>query len=243
MWKEYYSYGITMVLPGAAGAVFTPGNIRIDTDSDFEFIKTAFSPSSARVRVKYRDDTNGRYLQKDSQDIRSIGGTTLTSLPAGAPTSLGLIPFIWPKPYIISASTNFTVEASAFSGAGEAAFRLAFHGSKIRPGQDPWDRKYRAMMPYVYPVSSTGTVTIGASGSLPVSIPTDNDAHFLVYKVVGARTGAAALTVKDGGRDRQWMNTEIHIDSFIGNGQFPNILASPRFIARGSVYWGIDRCQ
>ncbi len=235
MWKEFYSYGIVFTdLPGGDGTSFTDTEIRIDTDSDFEFIKTLFHPITSRVRIRYRDDTNGRFLQKGSQDIRTIGGGAFFSMAPGTPVAVGFLPFIWPRPYIISAATTFTVQASDFSGL-TSTFRLAFHGSKIRPGKAPWDTKYRAMIPYVYPLNNSGTVTIPANGSVSVSIPTDRDSHFLVHKLVGTRTGACTLIIKDAARDRQWMNTAIHFDNMIGNGHFPNILPSPRFIPRGSV--------
>jgi len=234
-WQEYYCYGTTFSsLTAGSGATFVDNVIRIDTDSDFAFVKTMFYPLTSRVRVRYRDDTNGRFLQKDSQDIRTIGGTSFLSMAPGVPIAPGFLPFIWPKPYIISAATTLTVGAADFSGLS-SDFRLAFHGSKIRPGRSPWDRKFRAMMPYVYPISSTGTIDISANDNRSVSIPTDNDSHFLLYKITGARDGSCTIDVKDAARDRQWMNTPIHFDNFVGNGHFPNILPSPRFIPRGSV--------
>ncbi len=241
MWKEYYVYGNTFTnLPAGSGTTFTDSEIRIDTDADFEFIKTMFNPITSRVRLQYRDDTMGRFLQKGSQDCRTIGGHAIFTNPIGNPTPPGFLPFIWPRPYLIPAATTFTVSASDFSGL-QSTFRLAFHGSKIRSGPAPWGRidknrpRYRAMVPYIYSVSSSGTVSMAANGGISVAIPTDNDAHFLVEKIVGARTGPCTLTVKDAARDRQWMNGAIHFDNFVGNGHYPNLLPSPRFIARGSV--------
>jgi hypothetical protein len=238
-WKEFFAYDVTFTnLPAGTGVAFTDAALRIDTDSDFEFLKSIYQPTSARVRVKYRDDTNTRFLQKAAQDIRTIGGTSLYSMAPGNPTPPGFVPFIWPRPYIIAGSTTLTVSAADFSGL-ISTFRLTFHGAKIRPGKAPWDRKFKAVVPYVYPINPTGavpgTVTVAANGVQPTAIPTDNDAHFLVYKVVGTRTGACTLTVKDGDRDREWMNQAVHFDNFVGNGHFPNILSTPRFVRRGSV--------
>lgn len=234
-YKEFYAYEITFTnLAAGTGVAFTPGELRIDTDADFEFIKTMFAPGTVRVRARYRDDTNGRYLMKGSQDLRTIGGTALYSYPIGNPTPPGFTPFIWPKPYIINAATTLTVELADFSGLVTSP-RVAFHGSKIRPGDAPWDRRYRAMIPYVYPISATGTVDISANSTLSASIPTDNDAHFLCYKVTGARDGLCTVSLTDAARDRTWMNQAMQFDNFVGNGMFPNILPSPRFVARGSV--------
>lgn len=238
MWKEYFVYGLTFTsLPADTGTTFTSNDIRIDPDSDFEFIKTMFFPVTSRVRVQYRDDTNGRFLMKGSQDIRTIGGHAVYSMAPGAPTPPGFVPFIWPRPYIIPGGTTFSVFAADFSGLSYT-FRLAFHGSKIRPDDKaPWDRQYRALVPYVYPITTAtpNTVLIAASGSISASIPTDNDAHFLVQKITGTRTGECSLTIKDGARDRQWMDSAIHFDNLVGNGHYPNILPSPRFIPRGAV--------
>ena len=234
-WKEYYIYSALFSdLPGGSGTVFTDVEIRIDSDSAFEFVKTIFQPVTSRVRIRYRDDTSGRFLMKGSQDIRTIGGTTLLSMAPGDPTAPGFLPFIWPKPYIIPPATTFNVQAADFSGL-QTNLRMSFHGSKIRAGRSPWDRKWSKAIPYVYPITSAGTLSIVANGGASASIATDNDAHFLIQKITGARTGPCTLTAKDGARDRQWMDSVVHFDNFVGNGQFPNILPSPRFIARGSV--------
>jgi len=241
MFKEYYVYGTSFPqLVAGDGTVFLDNEIRIDTDADFEFIKTMFNPITSKVRLRYRDDTMGRFLQKGSQDCRTIGGHALFSNPIGNPATPGFLPFIWPRPYVIPAATTFTVSASDFSGLA-SNFRLAFHGSKVRSGPSPWgldankQSKFRGKIPYVYGLTNTGTVTIEANGGVSVAIPTDNDSHFLVTQIVGSRTGPCTLTIKDAARDRQWMNTAIHFDNMVGNGHYPNILPSPRFVARGSV--------
>lgn len=234
-WVEYFIYNAEFLpLAAGTGVTFIDTEVRIDSDSDFEFVKTMFRPTSGRFRVKYRDDTSGRFLQKGSQDIRTIGGTALYTIAPGNPTPPGFVPFIWPTPYRIPSATTFTVQAADFSGIANDT-RLSFHGSKVRAGTSPWEREYRAIVPYVYSLSSSGTVSVAASQTLSTSIATDNDAPFLVQKIVGARTGEALVTIKDGARDRQWMNTAVHFDNLVGSGNFPNVLPSPRYIKRGST--------
>lgn len=234
-WKEYYVYN-TEFLPLAAGngTVFTDNEVRIDTDAEFEFCKTIFRPTTGRFRVKYRDDTSGRFLQKASQDIRTIAGTSIYTMAPGAPQVPGFVSFVWPKPYRIIASTTFGVSASDFSGLSYNV-RLAFHGNKVRQGRAPWDKEFRAVIPYVYSIGTTGTVSIAANGTVSTSIPTDLDAPFLVQKIVGSRTGSCLVTIKDGARDRQWMNIACEFDNLVGGGHYPNILPSPRYVDRGSV--------
>lgn len=237
VWKEYFVY--TASFPSLASGGATPGQIftdyetRIDPDADFEFSKTAYMPTIGRARIRYRDDTSGRFLMKGAPDLRTIGGTALYTMAPIDTVAPGFLPFIWPISYIIPAATTLTVSASNLLGV-VYNLQIAFHGSKIRPGVAPWDRNFRARMPYVYSLSSAGTVSVPANGSTTVSIATDIDSHFLVNKITGVRTGQCLLTFKDS-RDRQWTDQPIQFDNIVGNGHFPNILSSPRFIARGSV--------
>lgn len=234
-WKEYYVYNAEFLpLAAGTGVTFSDVEMRIDTDSDFEFIKTMFRPTTGRFRVRYRDDTSGRFLQKASQDIRTIGGTAFYSMAPGGPTPPGFTPFVWPKPYQISKAATLTIQAADFSGLSYNV-RMAFHGNKVRPGAAPWDGKWKAAIPYVYSLSTTGTVTIAANGTTSVSIPTDSDAPFLCQKMTGARTGSCLVTMRDGSRDRQWMNIPCEFDNLLGNGMWPNVFPSPRFVDRGSV--------
>jgi len=241
-WKESYTYStkFTALAPGT-GVAFTDNEIRIDTDADFEFIKTMYFPGFARARVRYRDDTNGRFLMKATEDIRTIGGRSIAGLQDGSviqgvdrsPNSF--IPFIWARPYIISGATSFTVSAADFANLAAYDFYLSFHGSKIRPGKAPWDKEWGAVVPYTYPIDVSGLISVSANSTFSAGIPTDADSHFLVYKITGSRTGQALVTIKDSARDRQWMDSPVHIDNMVGCGMFPNILPSPRFIERRSV--------
>jgi len=219
MWKELFVFGMNVTLPGAAGTVFTPTQIRIDSDADFEWQKNAYVSTSPLIKLRFRDDSMGRYLTKNPVDIQGIAGNLIGT------------PFIWGRPYVILAGTTFTVEASDYSTAPNT-LRFAMHGAKMRPGNSPWDRRFRALIPFVY---STGAVTIPASASLPVNIEVDMDAHFLVQKISGIRTGACLVEFKEASRDRDWQNIPVHFDSMVGNGQFPNVVFSNRFIYRGSV--------
>ncbi len=237
IWKEYYTYTAEFLplsgssAPGTVGA-FEDFAIRIDPDSDFEFVKTSYVDSDDRFRIKYQDDSMGRFLQKGSIDVRTIGGHPTSLLPLTGVSDF--IPFIWPRPYLISAATTFTVQAADFSG-NDNTIRITFHGSKIRPGEAPWKRNIRAAIPYVYPLNNVGTISVDANATTSVSIPLDIDSHFVVNKIVGTRTGAALVTIKDGARDRQWMDRAVHFDNLVGSGRFPNILPSNRFVQRGAV--------
>lgn len=234
-WKEYFIYDATSALTPGTGVTYGITNIRIDADANFEFIKTTYVATSDNIRVKYRDDSVGRYLMKTGMDIKSIAGRN--TLPMGL--SNAFIPFVWPRPYLIAAGTVFTVEASDYSGLANT-MRLAFHGAKIRPGKAPWDKRFRAYVPTVFGFSDpqgigSSAVSVPPNSTVAQRIEIDMDAHFLVQKIIGRRTGDALIQITEGARGRDWMNTFIHIDNVIGNGSFPNILSANRFIPKGSV--------
>lgn len=234
-WKEYFIYDATRALTPGTGIAYDTINVRIDADANYEFIKTTYVATSDNIRVKYRDESVGRYLMKYGMDIKSIAGRN--TLPMGL--SNAFIPFVWPRPYLIAAGTVFSVEASDYSTLANT-MRLAFHGAKIRPGKAPWDKRFRAYVPTTFGFSDpqgigSASVSVAANSTVAQRIEIDMDAHFLVQKITGRRTGDALIQITEGARGRDWMNAFIHIDNVIGNGSFPNILPAQRFIPKGSV--------
>lgn len=250
VWKEYFVYtaeftGTKALAAGTADGAptaqrFDDFNIRIDSDSDFEFIKSMYVATDPRVYVRYADGTSGRQLHRGSLDLRFVAGQGFN--PTTPTEARWFLPFIWPQPYVISASSVFIVSGADFSGATNTV-RLSFHGNKIRPGHAPYThhpdgrkRVYRAKVPFVYPLPPDGeSFSVGASATLPISVPIDMEADWLVYKLTLQRTGIALATLQDGsGRERQWMDRAVHVDNLGGSGQFPNVLTAPRYIPRGS---------
>lgn len=230
LWKEYFVYDATATLLAGTGTVFASTQIRIDSDANFELVKSSYVATNDRIKLKYRDDSLGRYLVKDPVDIKSIAGRN--TLPMGLSNSF--MPFIWPRPYLLAAGSTFVVEAADASSAANT-MRLSFHGAKIRPGIAPWlTKSYRAEIPMIYGLSG-GPITIAALSSDTARIEIDVDSDFLVHKIVGVRTGAATISITETARGREWMSTAVHIDNVVGNGAFPNILRDPRFISRGST--------
>ncbi|MGH7754440.1 MAG: hypothetical protein ACREN5_16670, partial [Gemmatimonadales bacterium] len=144
-WKEYFIYTadftgaqalVAGVLNGAPTTqVFGEVEVRIDSDADFEFIKTMYVATDPRVYVRYSDGTAGRLLQRGTLDLREVGGQAFN--PTTPTENRWFLPFIWPQPYVIAASTVFTVQAADFS-AGANTVRISFHGNKIRPGRAPY---------------------------------------------------------------------------------------------------------
>jgi len=243
IWGEYFVYAVAFTptqLPVGTGLQFTPNEIRIDSDRDFQFMKTMYfsDNDNADVYIKYRDDTIGRYLMKTGTLLRTIAGRGLPIDNSGA---YDFRPFIWSTGYTIRKATTFTVEASNANAIITPNVYLAFHGMKLNSGIAPWKAPGLVRVPYVYTLprsASTlpdGVYNVAANATASISISTDKDSHFVAKKITGSATGAALVTIQDAGRDRAWMNTGVHVRNLLGSGSFPNVLASPRFVQRGSV--------
>lgn len=235
-YKEYYIYSWeALSLAGGAGTNFTDVVVKMDSDADFEIMKRIHVATDNRILVRYQDDSYGRQFQNTQMDIRGVSGTKLeTTGVVDVGISLNnFIPYLLPRPYLVRAGTTYTTSFAGFSGAANS-IRASFHGAKIRPGKAPWDREWNAMPPYDY---TTGQTTIAAGQTAFVQINVQIDAHFLVKKIVGTRTSQAPalVTIKTTGVDQQWMDKAVHFDNLVGNSQFPNILAAPRLVRRGST--------
>lgn len=234
MWKEYFTY-ISEFLPLSAGSAdvlptalaFSSNTIKIDSDSDFEVRALSFTATDSRIYFKSKDAGSGRFMQKDAMDLRLTGGRGNTLLTTNG---VSFLPFKMSGSYIVNAKADLTIECADFSGSSNT-IRMAFHGSKLRSGEPPWQKKvYRAKMDFTYPT----IVSVGANATVITSITTDTDSDFIVEKLGARRTGAATIEVKDG-RDRRWSNNPVHIDNMFGCEAFQNNI-SPyhgRFIEGG----------
>jgi len=219
MWVEYFVYAYNKDLTAGNGTVFEDGTIRIDSDADFEAHKQTYWATSGNVRITMRDDSMGRYLIKNPTDLRTIAGNF-----AGTP-------FVLSRPLAFQAGSNIIISMADNSTMANTV-RLAFQGGKRRPGVPPDKYKYRAIYPFIY---SLNRQTVTASSTAYYNIEIDTDAHFLVQRMTGHREGNCLVSIRESARDRDWQNTATHFDNFFGNGQFPNIMFSNRFIYRGSV--------
>lgn len=230
-WKEYFIYDATLNINAGNGTIYQNLSVKIDSDVDFEWVKSTYVATNDRIKIKIKDESLGRYLLKGTTDIKSIAGRNI--LPIGLSNSF--LPFIWPKPYTVSAGSNLTFEATDYSGQANT-MRFALHGYKIREGKAPWTavRPDAIRVPFTCSFSN-GPVTIAANSSGLQQIELDIDSHFIVHKICGIRTGEVLIKLGESYRNRDWMNSSVHMDNVAGNGSFPNILPAPRFVPRGSV--------
>lgn len=242
-YKSYFVYSAEF-LPLAAGTAnarptalpFATVSIRIHSDSNFELVKTMAVATDERVYLRIRDETAGRFLQRGTPMLREWAGIAdlLGTAPFQAPRHQ---PYIWEPPYVIAGSAVLAVDAAEASGA-DNTIRVSFHGSKVRPGRAPWDRPYRYRLPYILRLPPDDQdPEIAANATLNFAAPIDNEADFLVHRIVGTREGAALITLGDPS-DRVWMDRPVHSDNLLGSGGWPNILPSPRFIPRGFAVFG-----
>jgi len=241
MWGEYFMYNtVFTALPVGTGVTYQTNEIRIDSDADFQFLKTMYFPDNdnPEVYVKYKDDSSGRYLLKSGVNIRTIAGRSLALDNSGA---FDHRPYLWPVPYNIRRATTFSVEAANNDPFITPTIYLSFQGAKLRQGIAPWKKRNVTRMPYVYGLSRNiqtlpeSVVRIAANQTVSISVSIDKDSDFVVNKITGGADGGAIVTVQEMGRDRQWMNSGTHIRNMVGSGAFPNVLATPRFVPRGSV--------
>ena len=219
--QEYFAYGVTMAnLPAfSVNPIYSEGNIRMDSDADFEIHKLTYFASFGNIRIRMRNDAYGGYFIRDATDLKDIAGNFAGS------------PFVLPQSFNMKAGTNTILEVADISG-NLNNLRFTMQGAKIRPGVAPWDKKFSKVVGFPY---TTRKFTVGALATATVQVAVDNDANFLVKRITGNCYGDCLIDIKEGARDRDWFNSMLHFNTVIGNGQFPNILFANRFIYRGSV--------
>jgi hypothetical protein len=231
-WEEYFVYSVNFLpLTGGAGTAFTAGEIKVAKDADWKLYAVTYIADDARIFMRLKDDSYGRYLQKGDPDMRAIAGRPISGDYGMRAIYNDFLPFMWSTPYRVAAATTLTAEASDFSGSDNNA-RISFHGAKIRPGAPPWARPYRYRIPFTYEIDLG---SIAASGNAVGVLSTDTDSDFLVEMISGFRTGRCTITISEGARGRDWMDRAVHFDNLVGRGHFANRLLKnlPRFITRG----------
>lgn len=252
VWREYFMYtanftGSAALAAGTANGApnvqaFSDFIVSIQSDADFEFLKSMYVATDPRAYARYRDDGSGRQLHRSTLDLRSVAGQVFIPTVPSNMEGAWFLPFIWPTPYVIAAGSSFAVSGADFSGATNTV-RITFHGNKIRPGRPPWQvdengdpRQYRTRVAFALTLPPDGTsFSIAANATALFIGPIDLETDVLIKKISVQRTGAATIKMQDGsGRDRLWQDVAVHVDNFAGNGQFPNNLPSPRWVSRGN---------
>jgi hypothetical protein len=230
MWEEYFMYGTINALAAGAGLIYTANAppVRIDSNSDFRWMKNLYGATNAQIRVALRDTRLGRELSWNNIPLRLIASNF-----AGTPYILSA-PY-----YILTGGSAFVLNASDASGAANV-LRFVLHGAKLRSGIAPWEqdrnvwKTYKRKEPYVY---NTGLQVIGAGGVVSFPITIENDAPFLIQKMTGEHNGAVGgllVDIKDSTSiENTWSNIPVPFETVFGNGQFPNVMYSFRLVGGG----------
>jgi hypothetical protein len=128
--EEFYSYTAGRPIAAIAPAATQLGNINIQADSDFIIEKTTFSADVAaatqtlntvtvpNVTVLLVATSSGRQMSNVAVPLSSLFG------PAW-------LPFIWPKPYLLHASSTLSFTLVSFEAAISPFVTLVFHGRKL----------------------------------------------------------------------------------------------------------------
>lgn len=223
--KEFYAFSVTDSLAASTGAGtvgrFQSTILRIEENSDFLLEKMIYQATSRSIILRMRD-SRGRYINPQNVDLRAVAGGNIAGNSHNA--------FELPVPYRFANSSNIEVELADYSGSTNEV-RLALLGSKVRCGIAPWHMKSR----FQTVIHSTERVLVAANGTSYLTIVIDSDADFIIHKTMAVRTGAALVSVNEGGRDLDWVSSATHIDNMFGDAMFPHVLSEPRFVYRNST--------
>jgi hypothetical protein len=229
---EYFIYNIAPALAAGTGAVFADTDLLINK-YDFIFKRTIHVATSDLILMRLFNPDTSKYLSKGTDDLRHISGTSLNGI-----TAYGFTPYNWHLPYRVKGNTRITASLSDNSGAPNQLY-LAYHGDNVlqvapldmrgEPVDYTKDRSGKIKVePVIYesPAITTGAA-VGAEAQDTIHI---DDTDFVCTKITGVSTGTGFVKILDERRNLAWQNQKTHVQNLFGNGQFPNMLTSPRFI-------------
>lgn len=221
-WQEWFDYGFQFIpIPAGAGLLFQPNfpPMRIDSTSDFLWMRSLYAALNAQIRVTFQDNRLGRWLTTVPVILRSVASNF-----AGTPFKIP------PPYYFLNAGSLFTINAADASGAINA-LGFVMQGAKLRAGIAPWEqapgqwKNYRRREPFIY---NSGLQAIGALATASFVITIENDAPFLVQQMTGEHNGAVSALLVDirdtTSTENNWMNVPVPFETVFGTGQFPNVM-------------------
>lgn len=128
--EEFFSYSIGRPTAAIAPLASQIGNINIQADSDFIIEKTTYAADIAGATQTFNSITvpNVNVLL-----VATSSGRQLMNIQLPLATIFGpaWLPFIWPKPYLLHASSTLTHTLVSFEAAISPFVTLAFHGRKL----------------------------------------------------------------------------------------------------------------
>lgn len=126
--EDFFVYSINFDALNAGTTA--DGNIQIQADSNFKWLKSAFYATIADASFTWQ----GQPIPNVTVQITDSGsGRQLVDRPVPVPSifGLGVLPFILPVPRIFQARSNISIQVSNFDAAENYNLRLMFIGTKI----------------------------------------------------------------------------------------------------------------
>jgi len=164
-WTEYYIYNANFSLAAGTGLLYVPVDVQMDSDADFQWIKTTFVATQPKVYIKMQDDTSGRQLMKNAVELAALAGQGVT-VDAYA-RAKDFRAFVLPALYTFRAKSSITVHAA--NDGVENSLRMCFHGQKVRAGLSPLLQPAVAKIPFTVGLTTVeaglpeGVVKLGAN--------------------------------------------------------------------------------
>lgn len=217
-YKQPFTHVVDFLnLAGGTGVSYTDFEFKIDPQHHFEFIKLMHVATSNIANLKWYNATTGRYYTQPQVDLRAFSGTAFSGITAN-----GFKPAILPAPIKVSAGSEMVLSAADKSGSTNT-IRLGLHGNYLFGGSAPWEGRQKER--WDIPINFG---TVGANQSATKTIVLENKAGFLISKLTGIRSGSCLVYIMS--EKRPWMSRACHFDNMFGNGQFGNVLTSPKWI-------------
>ena len=223
MWKEPYIYSADFSsLTASSGTAFTDLEMKVPEGAHFEMVGIAYSPSTGNAKIRIIDGNTGRDIIRPAGDIRAICATTLSAMTINT-----LLRYNFPISHMFPAGSSFIIGAADNSGAGTAKLKIAIYGNLLYKGDAPYiNRKNRETFNIMI---DSGNVA--AYQSVVKSVTMNTDAGFLVRRITGmnafnvGETGSLMISDKN-----PWSSKEINFYNLLGNGQYGNVLTSPKWV-------------
>lgn len=128
--EEFYSYSVGRPVAAIAPLGVQIGNINIQADSDFIIEKTTYASDTAGATQTLNTFTvpNVNVLIVATSSGRQLMNI---QLPLGTLFGPAWLPFIWPKPYLLHASSTLQHTITSYEAAISPFVTLVFHGRKL----------------------------------------------------------------------------------------------------------------
>ncbi len=123
-------YGVAPIVVAAGANV--PGQLVVDSDSDFEWRGTTYFVTSAGVAQPYTDSSNPVPILL--AQVSPQGQNTPFSnsqVPLSSIAGRGNLPYILPYPLVLLRSNGVTFQLSNLEGANSYTVYITLHGRKL----------------------------------------------------------------------------------------------------------------